>query len=783
MDDHPSMIANSGLEEQHLGPYKRVTSKCAANDGEPCFQLSGTLREIRRKTQASRFTIYEGIYNGLETLLRSTMNDVPVVRKKGARSLFSVCLKAVPSYITEEEANIEETGTKSAIDTRDISTEIYDELECFGSSGHGWRQLKVIVRSHGIKVLGDAITAGLLDIDFCGVLVTLCIHTFATEEAKVLLSSLLSSGSFPAPKTLHDTAPCPFSMLWKFIEYTGGFSFQYHQLATLISKGVLPLGWLATKEFRPVWTGVIQRLSPESVNPDVLMFLETLLPLLAGSRQSISSADSSLLATVEHTFSSLLTTLVSIVILSREATNPKHESESKTSQAPYTHITTLLHTCEIQYRLSKASTPQGALLLVAHMIARAQIKQCTDTEGYLMELLQDQTLDSDDDLDSASTSYNDLVGFVCSIARCCGRGAFNEGFEYLEYLHTILEELSINSGGIDLFQGLIVDSAFAFAQQLPEQKHLNYASTLDAKFSGRDIKRSLRPISEANDDMRPGFRWEDGIGEWVMTTPIGNRSKRESSAEYPITKENESEPPSRAPPFLPQNSVNRRVPLARMQNLPPSDVSLSSESGSDDSENLGSMAESLQIGFNAEASDDELYTSFSNDDSSGFDVSASEAGIHSTETSFCSVASIAREDEYTNSRQAIDRAPRLSRKVLQKSQDWQLFDESFSSTASSSTSSQNEEVGMGRKYVDRAPRLGRRALRTSKALQLFDESDDELSCLSVSSQGDPALRDITNTSSMKSRPLRKRTTAAPIQRKSIVNWTACNSDSEDELGI
>jgi hypothetical protein len=740
---------------------------------------------MRRKTKASRYTIYEGIYNGLETLLRSTMGDVPDVKKKGARSLFSMSLRAVPSYIAEEEANIERTGTRFAIDTRDISTEIYDELEDFGSSarsGHGWKQLRIIVRSHGIKVLGDAITAGLLDVDFCGVLVTLCIHTFATEEAEVLLSSLLCSGSFPAPKTLYDVGPRPFSMLWKFVEYTGRFSFQYNQLAALISNGALPLGWLATKEFRSVWTGVMQRLSPESVNSDALVFLETSLPLLAGSRTT-SSFDSSLLAAVGHTFSSLLTTLLSIVILSREAADHNHDSEFKTSQAPYTHVTTLLQTCAIHYRLSKASTAQGVLLFAAHMIVGGQLDQCTNSEGPLMELLQGQTRDSDDDLDSTSNSYNDLVAFVCSVARCCGRGASSTGFEYLEYLHAILENLSIDSAGIDVFQGVIVDSAFAFAQQLPEQKHIDYASTVDAKFSGRDIKRNLRPISEADDDMRPGFRWEDGIGEWVMATPIGDSSKHESSAGCPLTKEDEAESPFRSPPRLSQNKAKRPVPLARKRSVQPSNVSGDSEDDSDSSENFGSIVEPLRAGADAEASDDELHTSFSNDDSSGFDVSACEVGIHSNETSFCSVGSVAEEDEYTDFRQSIDRAPRLSRKVLQRSQDWQLSDGSFSSTASSSTSSQSEEVEVGRKYVDRAPRLGRRALRTSQAWQLFDESDDELSCLSVSSQGDPALRDITNTSSMKTRPVRKTTAAAPKQRKPIINWTASISDSEDELGI
>ena len=423
LDDHPSMIANFGLDDLEIGRPKRLKQHHTTNDGEPCFQLSGTLREMRQRTNASRYTIYEGIYNGLEALLRSTMSDELETKRKGSRSLFSMSLRAVPSYIAEEEAHLEKSGTKSAINTRDISTEIYDELEDFGTSGHGWKQLKVIVRSHGIKVLGDAIAAGLIDVEFCGVLVTLCIHTFATEEAEVLLSSLLSSGRFSGPKNLYDIAPRPFSMLWKFVEYTGHFGFQYHRLASLISKGLLPLEWLATKDFRPVWIGIMQRLSPGSVNSDALMFLETTLPLLAGSGQSSSTFDTSLLSTVKHTFSSLITTLLSIVILSREATDSRPDGKSEVSDAPYEHVTTLLQNCETQCDLTQVANTQGVLLLAANLVARQELGHCGNSKDSLVKLLQARTWDDDNDSDVAPASYTGLVAFICSVARCCGRGA------------------------------------------------------------------------------------------------------------------------------------------------------------------------------------------------------------------------------------------------------------------------------------------------------------------------------------------------------------------------
>jgi hypothetical protein len=787
LDDHPSMIANAGLDDLEIGRPKRLKQHHTTNDGEPCFQLSGTLREMRQKTNASRYTIYEGIYNGLEALLRSTMSDEPETKRKGARSLFSMSLRAVPSYIAKEEAHLEKTGTKSAINTRDISTEIYDELEDFGTSGHGWKQLKVIVRSHGIKVLGDAITAGLLDVEFCGVLVTLCIHTFAAEEAEVLLSSLLSSGRFSAPKTLYDIAPRPFSMLWKFVEYTGRFAFKYHQLASLITKGVLPLGWLATKEFRPVWIGVMQKLSPGSVNLDALMFLETTLPLLAGSGQSSKIFDTSSLATVKHTFSSLITTLLSIVLLSREATDSCPDGESEVSEAPYEHVTTLLQSCVIQYDLSRASNTQAVLLFAANLIASQQLSKCDDSKDSLVKLLQARTSDDDNDSDVAPASYNDLVAFVCSVARCCGRGASSLGFEYLEYLHLILEKISIGSPGVDIFHGIIVDSAFAFAQQLPEQKYLGYASTMDVKFPAKNVKRSLAPISEADDDTRPGFRWEEGIGEWVMATPAGNNLKRNSIDEYPLKKRDKCDSPFRPPPCLRQNKSKGAASIARKRSLRSSNMSVEPEDDPDLSDDPSSILEPLHFEMDAAVSDDELHTSFSckeysTKSGSESDGLASDVEMSFTETSLCSEAPLAEEEtEYKDARRSIDRAPRLCRKVLRISQDRQLFDESFSSTASSSASDQSKEVESRRQYVDRAPRLGRRALRSSQAWQLFDESDDELSFLSVSSQGDRILGDITNTASTKTRSALRRTKAATKQRKPTTNWTA--PLSEDELGI
>src|ERR1700710_2483484 len=105
--------------------------------------------------------------------------------------------------------------------------------------------------------------------EFCRILVALCIHMGASKEGETLLSSLLSVQNLPAPKSVFtrlgdDEQSRPLSMLWDFVKQQHCFSFQYKVLSSMISNGILPLSWVATKEFGPIWTRGIQALSSDS---------------------------------------------------------------------------------------------------------------------------------------------------------------------------------------------------------------------------------------------------------------------------------------------------------------------------------------------------------------------------------------------------------------------------------------------------------------------------------------------------------------------------------------
>jgi hypothetical protein len=492
---------------------------CSLNDEGGDLSVTKSLSDLRKTHGISRYNIYEGIYNGLETLLNSTKHEAPC-RKRGARSLMTMCLKAVPRYIDQERASAlayeEETGTKSAINHRDVSTEIYDDLEQFGSIGHGWKPLGVVVRAHGMMVLQDAISAGLLDSQFCGILATLCVQNAANEEAESLISSLVCSSTFHAPRTLYDAAPSALKLLWKFVDGTGSHSFLYDQLTKLIVRGLLPPGWLATKDFRPVWTGVMQRLSPGFVETGVISFLDVAIPSLASASHMENGLSGVFASAVESTYSSLLTTLLSITMLSKEYTSQQGIDSHKIGGNDYKHIPSLLESSLAQYDFLYPAGNKSGLLIASALFANTQggdgIGSGIPNDNGLGLRLQ-ALLNADED---ENTTRDDLAAFICSVARCCGRGTSETGLEYLKVMHDVLEY----SGCVDVVQGLIVNSAHAFANESPKREHMEYASTLEVKYANRGNKTPIDMSVKKAEHFRSGFRWEDGIGEWVTATPV-----------------------------------------------------------------------------------------------------------------------------------------------------------------------------------------------------------------------------------------------------------------------
>ena len=778
--------AAHGSAIRNIRSNQRQRTQDRLNDRDRNSQLRESLREMRTRLQANHFSIYEGIYNGLETLLKATVSDESGTNPNNQRSLMSMCLRSVPLYIEQEElllaAHLEETGRKSAIDPRDVSAEIYDELENFGSCGHGWKQLRIIVRSHGIHVVSHAIQAGLLDTEFCGSMVKLCLQNSAETEAEILLSALLSL-DIPGPKNVNsrfDDSPAtrPLSTLWNFVEYSGRCNYQYRQLSAMISNGILSIGWLATKEFSTVWTTVLQALCPGSDNSDALMFLHTSLPRLGGmSHEGANAAlpESELYFALKNTFSSLLTTLSSILILSKEIC-----IQSEICDPGYRQIFNLLRSCLLQYELCQNNAVGGCLLLASNLIV-GSLNGCADINLPIAVSLLHQVREGSNDSNSVSDRYNDFVMFVCFVARCCGRGASSSGFEHLKILHHLLDAQGASTSGGDIFHEVVIDSAFAFAQQVPGWQHVEYATCISSKIHPRNTIDRTSLSSSASDDCKTGFRWEEGIGEWVTATPMVG-VKRESIEMLPATDESVCDNLHRPPPAL-RRTVDKKTPLKTetpiLQSLYESgseiEAELSANSPGSEPSPIDESFLSRDEGLPSHLEDSNI------NENSASNISSFQRGhpYMDINTSFVSDVASTSFDSKTSARfrRSILTAPRVNKNVGRNNRDWPLFDES---QISDSELSQQSKSPNGRQFIDRAPRMGGRTLRSSQAWRVFDESDDELSTLSfysVSNEGDQVLQEVTKKAGRSSYPVRPAKHVSKQTRSAISPFT----DSEDEL--
>jgi hypothetical protein len=500
------------------------------------------LRDVRKTTSATHCNAYEGIYEHFKNLLEATQTTAHDLPRTGAKSLLSTCLRAIPKYISLEERilaeEVEEEGSNSALEKRDVSIEVYDDLETFGSLGHGWAQLQNVVRAHGVQIICNAIADGLLGDQFAEKLVDLCVQSGNDDEGQSLLSTILSRCRFPAPRKVDDSfldhcSLRPLSLLWRFTEDTGRPGYHYRQLSILIDSQRLPISWLAAKEFEHVWTGIIQSLSSDEAKADATQFMSASLPRLvefvsSDGSDAVTTWGNDMHAACRHTLLSVLTTMTSIAILGQDENSDVLEQPS--SQVHYK----LLRDCFTMITTThKDSKDQSTIFLLANLV----IGPSTDQVQSLSVELVDRNLHSlwEQHKSSANTvasNYNEVINFLSSMARCCGRAASNSGFEYLQRIHKALRHwvTTRQSKETSVWYEIMVDSAFTFAQQAPGEKYLNYAVSLDGELKARTLDRPTSSSLQDSTGSPGAFRWEEGISAWVTRTPAQAQVRRKNTS-------------------------------------------------------------------------------------------------------------------------------------------------------------------------------------------------------------------------------------------------------------
>ena len=515
--------------------------------------------------------LYDAIYLSLSTILKTTHHSQGADRK-GCPSLFSTCLKTVPDYIQEEDywARVE-----NPIVHPDISSTIYSELEST-TAGLGWRPLRKIVRAHAIMILRTAIKDGLISVSIANVLLEFCIGEGAYDDAQEILESMTS---FMFSREIHSTDEATlndhctiFKGVQLFSEIAGKHGFLYRHLAAIMVSA-LPWTYLSSSLYNSL-SGAVQSVAKGDehardaanlirslVRPSDVTLVPTTptqiqeMRLANVSKQkrnvqrrassrgdgvtnSIKS-DSSYSKTIDGSQEStkslpvkvadLLAVLSAVSIVQQE--NYKADSTLNCSPTAILlrEIAQEAHQ-SIEIALNIAGSPEylrNKRTLILPLIADAVVGMMCDETVSRYSWVSSLNLDAISALSLDDNVVSEAGSFICMIAQFYAQARASSGFEFIkrvvEKQRIAAKSTSWAKATQSFLNSLIMATALAFSQNTSQPCHLDWALSVEQIIGVRNeaTPRSTvdRTPARAIYQARNGYKWEDGICEWIAKTP------------------------------------------------------------------------------------------------------------------------------------------------------------------------------------------------------------------------------------------------------------------------
>ena len=580
---HNPSILRTAIANEHSHVLQEVSCRdgeCASakdvSAERNChISTSESFRKISKSVSPSEWALGKGLYDGLDALLKATTRSKGLA-SVGALSLFATCIRKVPEHMVKEQkiAKAEDPDYDG-----DVSSLIYEDLESYGSSETGgWRPLREVTRAHGINYLGNAIKDGTVKPTVARGLVVICLRACAFDEAQQLIeSSIRVMQPFTRPRWLSEplfsfqSRMCLFS-LNEFSHKSGRHSFLYRQLASLFSTETVSVEFIASDDMVECWNQVIGHIVQDDTHAkDAELLLRTAVAvahsgsyisindeihayrlcvhsipkpgidkarsgfsLLPPSRSSTYVVESTTLkaccgTAVTNTLTDLLTVLLSISLVS-DASCSKGVTVRSLGPNVLQSLALEANHC---YQMSRCSTDEDVDVydrttrLSVPIFAYGIFDMMTKTHEAGNAQLDMGWLEILKNLDEQASTVSRLSTFLCALAHCCDQAGAVEGFESLRKVLGHLLDLSKSRGQSTAARRFIrrvaIDAAFEFAEGTKKRKHLDWVLELEDSLEGDPSRCAIqtpgRTPAKASLLPATGFRWEDGICEWVARTP------------------------------------------------------------------------------------------------------------------------------------------------------------------------------------------------------------------------------------------------------------------------
>ena len=523
--------SQSGQDDSNSSQQTSAEEASASQTRSSQSLTRESFRRLAKTTSPSEWMLIDGLYNGLDALLKATARRRPL-KSTGTRSLFASCLRKVPQYIGVEEYLA--AGEDPEL-TADISSAIYRDLEDYGcSQTGGWKPLREIVRVHGIAILGNAIADGTLSLPIARGLVILCLQASAIDEAVDLCGYLLKTmNPLAKPKSLSDRLFGPetsvaLQTLYDISAQSERWAHYYRSIKILLQSGFIPIEWIATHGMIECCNRLTRSITQRDANVvEAEALLEAAMSLVCtasatGGLPSINTA-------LTNTISNLVTVLLSVDTV-------RHESGI--SVDPWSNKSTSI-IATLASKAKKACTPATLRALLQEGSSAQVVRICIPVlaeylltgpsiRSYSIEIILEAIYTtSNPEIKQKTTDV--LASFICSTAQCCAQAGSRTAFDYIQDMVASLALLppvatKSSTNARILVADIAVQAAFEFAEQTKQRAHLDWAleieearesllsSSRNTTVAGRTPKRE--PIKPA-----AGFRWEEGICEWVAKSP------------------------------------------------------------------------------------------------------------------------------------------------------------------------------------------------------------------------------------------------------------------------
>ncbi|KAK4224746.1 hypothetical protein QBC38DRAFT_484703 [Podospora fimiseda] len=539
--------ADEVAEPLHIGSTRCNHSACCKTR----CSFDTELRNLRQTMDAERHGLSESVVKAMASLLKATAPSRN--RAAAPKSLLAMCLRKVPEYIDWEKNETEDDDDTNNTAPKDcgLSFEIYSELEDLGVAV-GWKHLCIVARAHGVKIIQDAAAEGLFEDPITDLLVRLCLEYMPFPEFTDLIETYITR-QYPRPRSSREedddifTAPALNPLRILRICDPSGTSLLPRLLSTLLVDELLPSDWILTKGFSTFWPSVINHIAvTKRPCQDTLTFTIETLTLLcnhAAPRKPRGVPQTQIRGKAQNTLVSAIGALGSVVLLSEEGLgdNPSPSNRTSIIKRRVEHVVAAT-TTNLKCDHNKGRKLGTYLLALCSFLSLSSNSSSTILEQAWNRVT---TCKGNPTL---MLQYDATTALMSSLAHFCGKGT---GLPPNIYLERLCDKLVTLSLPVQALRDIRVDGAFRLAEVTGDLRDLKFAE---------DLRRECgTPVQLEGEEKKKkagfgGFRWDEGIGEWVVGTPGSavpakrrkaasgtRRSSRGRAAEEVRTEEDEDE--------------------------------------------------------------------------------------------------------------------------------------------------------------------------------------------------------------------------------------------------